>query len=330
MLSVLVTSAGRRVQLVRGFEAAMKDLGCQGSVFTADAGNLAAATYLSDGHFTLPRVETPSYEASLLDLCERQSIDLVIPTIDTELPALARMRSALSKKGTTVIVSDPAAITLAADKRKLNRWLKESHLPHTVQYSTHDLQNGTGPDFPIMLKPARGSMSEGVRKIEDETELFSALRGLSSEEWVVERLVPGIEFTISTYVNVRGICVAAVPRERLEVRGGEVSKAKTVANPVLEDTARRVVESLPGARGPLNVQVICDLSSGSLAVIEVNARFGGGDPLAWAAGANAPLWILQEFLGHNVGTYNDWQNGLVMLRYDEAVYRDVDELHAPH
>lgn len=324
-----MTSAGRRVQLVQAFEGALQSLGLEGSVLTADTGRTAPATYLSSGNFFLPRADSVGFLPALLSLCRQESIDVVIPTIDTELPPLAQMRASLAAEGTRVLVSDSATVHLAADKRRLNRWLRSQNLPATVQYSIGDLRGGLAPEFPLILKPARGSMSKGVRRIDTVPELRVVLEAVDADEdWIVERLAPGEEYTVSTYVNESGVCVAAVPRQRLEVRGGEVSKARTAEVPILQELAERTVESLPGARGPLNVQMMHDPASGHVAIIEVNARFGGGDPLAWEAGANAPMWILQELLGQTIDSNPNWRNDLLMMRYDQAVYRNADELHA--
>jgi carbamoyl-phosphate synthase large subunit len=56
------------------------------------------------------------------------------------------------------------------------------------------------------------------------------------------------------------------------------------------------------------------------AVIEINARYGGGYPLAWAAGARYPVWFLEEVLGLPSTAHDDWTADLVMLRYDEAIF----------
>lgn len=328
MLRILVTSAGRRVQLVQAFKSALQGLGLEGSVLTADTGHTAPATYLSSGNFFLPRADSDRFPIALQNLCRLESIALVVPTIDTELPPLAQMRASLAAQGTQALVSDIAAVNLAADKRLLNRWLTRENLPATIQYSISELRAGLVPEFPVILKPAQGSMSMGVRRIDTDLELRVTLEALdTNEDWIVERFAFGEEYTVSTYVSESGECVAAIPRQRLEVRGGEVSKARTAHIPVLEEVAQHTVESLPGARGPLNVQMIHDPDSGRVEIIEVNARFGGGDPLAWEAGADAPKWVLQELLGQPVDSLLSWQHDLVMMRYDQAIYRSTDELH---
>jgi carbamoyl-phosphate synthase large subunit len=61
--------------------------------------------------------------------------------------------------------------------------------------------------------------------------------------------------------------------------------------------------------------------AGTPAVFEINARFGGGYPLAHRAGAQFAQWLLEEASGRRLSAHNDWQGGVVMLRYDQAVFR---------
>jgi carbamoyl-phosphate synthase large subunit len=111
------------------------------------------------------------------------------------------------------------------------------------------------------------------------------------------------------------------------VRGGEVSKAVTIRSPVLERLAVDVCETLPGAYGALAIQAFLGGGAGDVAIIEINARFGGGYPLSREAGADFPRWMLEDLAGRpSTASADSWQSGLVMLRYDAAVFvQDVGE-----
>jgi len=99
-----------------------------------------------------------------------------------------------------------------------------------------------------------------------------------------------------------------------------VSKGTTVKHRGLMDLTTHIAELLPGAYGPLNIQ--CFLGpAGTLQVTEINARFGGGYPLAHRAGADFPKWMLEELLQiPSSASANHWEDGLTMLRYDDAVF----------
>jgi carbamoyl-phosphate synthase large subunit len=103
-----------------------------------------------------------------------------------------------------------------------------------------------------------------------------------------------------------------------------VSKGMTVRHAGLETLARAVCEALPEVFGALCVQIFLDENAENMYIIELNPRFGGGHPLACAAGAHFPRWLLEEIAGLPSSARDDaWRDRVVMLRYDEAVFVDA-------
>jgi len=312
-VNVLVTSSGRRVELVHAIRAELVRLG-GGSVVTADAG-LSAAGHVSDAHVRLPRVDRPEFPAALLAVVAQHRIGLVIPTIDTELAVLARLSDPLMDAGAHVLVSAPETVAIAADKLATDRHLHEHGLPAPQTWSgASALEDASTLPYPVIAKPRRGSSSVGFRRIPDAAQL----RATVSPDDVVQERVDGPEFTVDVWLD-GGTSVCAVPRRRIEVRAGEVSKGVTVADPEVAALAARVAESLPGADGPLTVQVI--RSHAGPVVIEVNARLGGGYPLAVEAGAPTVRWGIQRALGLPRSPDRfDWHADVLMLRHDRSVF----------
>src|SRR5262249_52101787 len=107
---------------------------------------------------------------------------------------------------------------------------------------------------------------------------------------------------------------------------GEVSKGVTVRNPAMQQLAMRVAETLPSAYGAFNIQLFAD-AEGKLSIVEINARFGGGFPLAPRAGAHFPRWLLEDVLGRpSTASADSWTDGLTMLRYDAEVFVEAPSL----
>ena len=84
-----------------------------------------------------------------------------------------------------------------------------------------------------------------------------------------------------------------------------------------------VAAALPGAVGCITLQCF-KRPNGHICFIEINARFGGGYPLSWHAGANYPKWLLQEVRGDRPDFLEaiDWRDNLAMLRYDDELIVD--------
>ena len=75
-----------------------------------------------------------------------------------------------------------------------------------------------------------------------------------------------------------------------------------------------------GVQGCLTAQFFKHITTDRILGIEINPRFGGGYPLSYYAGANYPKWIIQEYLlNQSIIPNDDWENNLLMLRYDKEV-----------
>lgn len=311
---MMISTAGRRVQLIDGFRQAFRRAGIVGRVLALDTADTAPSRYLADEAFSVPRIDDPGYLDHVWGLCRRHNVALLVPTIDPELPLLAEERQRFLDVGILVAISDPETVGIAADKRATHEWLMQHGFPTVRQWELAQLTRG---DFArhgrVLVKPVRGSMSQGIYAA-------SSLAEVQADDCsIAQEIADGPEYTVSTYVTRDGRCLGAVPRERLEVRAGEVSKGRTVHLPHLEELVTDLMNELPAPYGALNVQVF-DGSAGPK-IIEINARFGGGDPLAWAAGAHFPYAMVLDVLGRRpTGDEVRWTPDVLMLRFDQAVY----------
>jgi len=277
----------------------------------------SAAFHAADQGFLVPRCTAPEFVSTMLDICRRNNVGLIVPTIDTELPIYAATVDEFAAAGVTILISDPQVIEIASDKRRTHEWLVETGLPTVRQAEVADVLANPGDwAFPLLVKPVGGSSSIGVATVATREELSFATR---DGDYIVQTLAQGTEYTIDALIDRSGHCVCAVPRKRLEVRAGEVSKAVTFRSAELIALAKRVFESLPGAFGVQNVQVFLN-DDGDMRIIEINPRFGGGYPLSWQAGAHYPRWLIEEQRNLPSTVTEDWQDGLTMLRYDDAVF----------
>lgn len=322
--SVLLTSGGRRVALVREFQAALKALGVPGRVLVADLRRNAAAFHAADAGVLVPRVTSPEYVPHLLALCEREGVRMVVPLIDTELHLLAPHREAFAARGVTLVVSSPATTELSLDKRTTRDFFHAHGFDTPAVLDAAAILADPDARYPYFLKPADGSCSVGATRIDDAESL--AFHARHTANAMVQEFVKGEEYTLDVLADLTGKVRCVVPRLRIETRAGEVSKGMTVKDPLLMDAGRRVVEALPGAMGCMTVQLFLTAER-AVKFIEINPRFGGGFPLAAAAGAKYPEWLIAWALGREPEVAMDaWTDGLVMLRYDDAVFVQKSEI----
>lgn len=320
--NILISSGGRRVGLMRCFKDTLSRRGTQAELSMMDAGASAPLAFIADRAHRVPRLTDPSYLEEVKRICAETSVALLVPTIDTELALYANARADLLSIGVTAVISAPETVAICGDKIATHDWLVANGFP-TVRQTTPEAALTEGWPLPLIAKPRNGSASIGVRKLSTALDLRAVAE--HSDGTIIQEIAQGREFTINVYVNRRGECICAVPHWRMETRAGEVSKGVTIRDECLVDLAHAVSGALPGAWGPLNIQCFRD-DSGNIKIIELNARFGGGYPLAHYAGAHFTDWLLDELEGKIPSRFDRWTNDLAMLRYDEAVYVPADRL----
>jgi carbamoyl-phosphate synthase large subunit len=316
--TVLISSVGRRSQLVEGFRRALNELGVSGRVLGVDCNpQTAPAAYLVDQCFAVQSCRAAGFIDDVLRIAIEENVRLIVPTIDPELPVYAANRQRFLDHGIEVAISDAETVAIASDKVATHLWLVENGFPTPRQDGVEEvLRHLHDWTFPLIAKPRGGSASIGISIVQSPVDL--EMLTMQREQMIVQEIALGDEYTVNVFVrNGRSVC--AVPHLRLETRAGEVSKGMTVRDERLMTLASKIAEALPGARGALNVQCFAQ-PGGALKVIEINARFGGGFPLADRAGARFPLWLLESVLKKPGTESGEWQAGLVMLRYDSAVF----------
>lgn len=315
---ILVSSAGRRVELISLLREDATRLGLQPRIVATDVNPLVApACLVADACYEVPPTSDRSFGASMVDICRKEEVRLVVPTIDPELQPLARDRAVLVGRHVLLNISDPATLAVTQDKAKTALALSKAGIvvPRTATIR-EVIADPRSWEWPLIVKPTSGSSSIGVYQVGSVSELEVLEKKRSRS--IVQEFIRGPEFTVNVFVDEAGRCRSIVPHFRRQVRGGEVSKAITVKNAVLDDIAGKIAKAIPGLFGAICFQAI--IGADGPAVLEINARFGGGFPIAHRAGARFTQWLIELAAGLPSSISDEWKEGVWMLRYDSAIY----------
>jgi len=315
-MNIIITSAGRRVSLVRAFQKEIKKLVPHGKVFAADADpEASAACHVADGYIEVPLLNQPNYIEKLINFCKANDIKLVIPTIDTELILLAKNEQLFKTNNIHVVISSEEFILKCRDKRIIHDFFESKGVARAKEYTKDNYS------LPLYIKPLDGSRSVDNYIIKSKSELreyhfkndkLMFLEYLDHNEYE--------EFTCDLYYDKNNILKCVVPRKRIEVRDGEVNKGLTLYNDLVP-YIKEHLSYIEGARGCLTSQFFKHKNNNNIYGIEINPRFGGGFPLSYLAGANFPKWIIQEYLFdlEIEENFEIWENNLLMIRYDDEI-----------
>ncbi|MBW7461708.1 ATP-grasp domain-containing protein, partial [Paenibacillus sepulcri] len=165
----------------------------------------------------------------------------LIPLIDTELVLLAENRALFEQQHVRLLVSSVELNELASDKMKTFAFFTEHGIRTPRVYSEAEVQ--VEPlAFPLLIKPRRGSSSQGVTKIHSRRELDFFKDYIP--EAMIQEYVTGEEYTVDVMLDFQGTIKAIVPRLRMETRAGEVSKGVTRRDAAVIRAVRQAVSVL--------------------------------------------------------------------------------------
>lgn len=290
-------------------------------MWAADMDPMAAGLYLvpEERRLLLPRGDDPEYAGTLLDLCRRHGITVVVPTVDAELPSIAKIQHLFTYEGIRLLMAPKHTLVNSLDKMRLAELCQRAaRVPRTEL-----LTDETRPWFPSIVKPRSGSGSRGVRLVHTQDELGDLPRDGS---YLIQEYLPGEEYSVDVLVRHDGIVVASVPRRRDKVDSGVAVAGCTLRDQELADAAASVARAL-GVRGVANVQIRRD-EQGRPALLEVNPRLPGTLVLTAAAGANLAALALADLLGEEVPDRVEHRE-VAMVRYLTDVVVPIEEYAAP-
>jgi carbamoyl-phosphate synthase large subunit len=315
MTRVLVTGAGGPAGI-----AVIRSLleRADAEVYVGDMDGWASGLYLVPANRR--RILQPGLSPNFVDeiklLCAHDGIDVVISTVDVELPPLARRRAELG-----AVLAAPSLATLDVT---LDKWELAQRCSRLLRVPVTRLLNEDGIrlnwTFPVIVKPRRGAGSRGVRLVADR----AALEALGVDEaLIIQEHLPGDEFSVDVLADLDGHVVAAVPRTRTRVDSGVSIAGRTVHDDGLESTAAAVANAI-GLTGVANIQLRRD-TEGVPALLEVNPRFPGALPLTIAAGVDIPSLVLDLATGVPIPDRIEFRD-MANVRYLEDIFVDPQEI----
>lgn len=317
-MNILILSCGTRNKLIRYFKE--KENGV-GNVIGTDCSVYAPALYETDNHYIVPRMTSPDYLDTILDICHKEKINAVLPLQEDELFLISSHRKLFTDVGIIPVVSSPETVELCRDKYAFYKHLIKNELPVLPSCNgLSEFQNryeAGEMNFPVFIKPVRGCGSIGIQKA-DNIELLSVLCKYSKEDMLIQQFADGEEFGIDLYMDmISHKPVSIFAKKKLRMRAGETEKSISVKDTSLFTLIRQTSASL-ALSGPVDMDIF--RIDGKYYISEINPRFGGGYPHAHICGMNFPKLIAENIAGNeNADTIGNYEEGICMLKYTDLM-----------
>lgn len=318
--NVLILSAGRRVELVQCFQQAALKLGIQSKVVAGDCSEWAPAIYFSDRHVRLPRISEPQYIEAIINVVRAEDIQLIVPTIDTDLLLLAENKARIeAETKAKLLISSLEVVSICRDKIKTQQFLEDNGFGVPRLYTAENLIQEE-LHFPLFIKPKNGSSSINAFKVNSKRELETYMALIP--EPMVQDFMEGEEYSVDVFCDFEGRLITAVPRLRMATRSGEIAKGKIVKDAEILADIKRLVDTLKPI-GHITVQLM--KTQTGVQYIEINPRFGGGAPMSIKSGADSCENLYRLMEGESLAYNEDYRDQLVFLRYDSSICIDENK-----
>lgn len=314
-MNMLILSAGTRNKIVQYFK---KELTGKGKVIATDCSELAPAIYEADNYYIVPKINEPNYIDTIIEISKKEKIKALISLIDPELSLIAKNAEKFKEIGVIPILSNHEKVEMCFDKYAMYKFLQENNVLTAKTYiekeTFYQELKQKKINFPVFVKPVRGSASLNIKKISTAEELELVWK--QEEKLMIQEFMNGQEYGADVYIDmISNEPVAIFTKKKIKMRAGETDKSVSIKDNKLFELIKKFVKKA-GFKGIIDIDIF--EVDGKYYISEVNPRFGGGYPHAYECGVNVPKMIINNINGQineeQIGNYNE---NIYMMKYNE-------------
>lgn len=321
---------GRRVLVLDGDQASalaiVRSLGRRG--ITVDAGERGAKFLSSHSRYVHDSLIYPdplayptAFVETITERLRRTRYDLVIPVAEDTLQPLAAARASIEPLA-PLAIAPTAGLEIMTDKARTFALAEQLGVPVPASrtFSSEAELSLAAPSltYPVVVKPARSIAAKTRVKLNvlyahDADELLALAEGpLALGEVIVQEYFRGAGVGVELLAD-HGEIVYAFQHKRLHelplTGGGSCLRESVPVNPLLLEHAQKLMRATSW-HGVAMVEFKLDEKTNDSRLMEVNPRFWGSLPLAVAAGADFPYYLVElmtrgkrpEDAAHEIGT----------------------------
>ena len=272
----------------------------------------------------VPAATSPDYIDCLLDICKKEKVDILMPIMSAELPALVKNREKFREIGTIVSVSDLDSVLIANNKYRLYQFMQQNgmHVPRFCRIQHADEMKDAFayvgyPDVPVCVKATELSGSRGIRIVDPSKSRFDILFGEkpnsffitydeleavlhekdSMPEMLVMEALPGAEFSIDLVAD-HGEILYMAARQSNSITASIPMESTLFHDEEGYQIARNVIKLLR-LDGNADLDFKYD-KNGRPVLMEINPRLAATMRIFKEGGMNLPYLRVKQLLGEQL------------------------------
>jgi carbamoyl-phosphate synthase large subunit len=261
----------------------------------------------------------------LLEIHDKEKIDVIIPNFDAELFSFIKLEKKLAGIGIRTYLPTLDQFE-ERHKSNLPAYGKKYgvNVPAgTEVFSVYDLANTLkSMNYPVMIK-GKYYDAYPVHSIEQAVDSFHKMSAKWGFPVIVQEFIKGTEVNVIALGDGDGNLIAAVPmRKQYITDKGKAWGGITIEDPKMLDLAKKIISQTKW-KGGMELELI-KTTDNKLYLLEINPRIPAWVYLAVGAGQNIPEALLKLTLGMEVKPYTHYDVGKMFVRYSYDMIVDLE------
>lgn len=261
----------------------------------------------------------------LMEIHQREKLDMIIPNFDAELFSFIKLESVLNAQGIKTFLPTLEQFE-ERHKSNLPAYGKKYgvNVPKSQEaFSLADMQNILKSyEYPVMIK---GKFYDAYKaySIEQAAEYFSKLSAKWGFPVIVQDFIEGTEVNVIALGDGKGKVISAVAmRKQYITDKGKAWGGVTIADEAMLELTHKIISQTKW-KGGMELELI-RTKDNKLYILEINPRIPAWVYLAVGAGQNLPEALVKLAMGMNVSPYTDYKIGRMFIRYSWDMIVDID------
>lgn len=277
--------------------------------------------------FPFPGAGSQDLLKRLQEVHEKEHLDLIIPTLDSELNNYIALQDKLEEMGIELVVPRHSSLAARAKLRLVELGERaDVKVPRT--FASHTAEGlawqAAQIGYPCYVK---GPLYE-AKLVHDEPRLIEVFTEIHNQ-WggpiMVQQEVSGEEYDIAAVGDGEGGIVGSVAvRKLLRSKLGKAFGGVVVNDPGINGITDRLVRALKW-RGPLEIELVQPRGQPHF-LVEINPRFPAWISFAAKTGVNLPAWVAAKALGHDVPDFQPCPPGRMFVRHCADIVTDISHV----
>ncbi len=262
-----------------------------------DASSSAVGFQWTDASYTVPRADNPSWVSSIIEICNKEKVILVLPGIEQDVKVLLENKDKLVKSTKALpLLNSSEALRVGFDKWELYCFAKQNEVPMPLTWLVNDVNTDLMLDtsYPLLLKPRKGMAGKGIHKVENRGDFDFWIKRIQNNDYILQQHIgdDDDEYTVSILGFRDGTLSEPFVLKR-KLNYGSTFEAETICDSDLSNEVSRIAGKLKIV-GPTNFQF--RKVENEYFLLEINPRFSSSTSIKSAFGFNEPLMAVKSFI----------------------------------